>query len=279
MIFYLAFGEPMLGRKFYDVVEMIGQEPKWKLRITTNASMKFRKLVRTRVAREGRLYVNASFHPTQIGIEKFLKQLHYLRKHGIEAPVVYVMWPPHLGRFKSDFTRFDEHNYLVHVRRFAGEYKGKYYPRDYTDEERRFVASYCDDATIRYMLNEKPVLDRRTYAGMHFFIVDATGNVGYDSDCFNFYSKYRTMCGNVIQHHMFKPSLQPLLYPEGYQQGTVDGVSNWLETGYHQLEGNNILSFARQGGVYHTDTGVFYKNIDGDFLDKRTREQYHFPSI
>jgi hypothetical protein len=277
LIFYLAFGEPTLGEAFYDVVKMIESEPSWSLRITSNLSQDLERLLNTRLAKEGRLNINASFHPTQTKIEKFLKKLEILREHGIESPVVYVMWPPHFKRFEDDFKIFNSHNFLVHVRRFKGDYNGKHYPEAYTDSERQFVAKYCDDATIKYMLNEKPVFDRRTYSGLHFYIVDSTGNVGLDSDCFFFYSEFRTIFGNVIQDHMLKLPLEPQDYPEGCVEGTVDGVSNYLETGYHQLEGNNVIHFAKQGGVYRSDSGVHYKNLDTDFNDSRVRAEYYFP--
>ena len=279
LIFYLAFGEPTLGEAFYDVLKMIEEESKWSLRITTNLSQNLERLVNTRLAKEERLNINASFHPTQVSIKNFLDQALYLRKHYIEVPIVYVMWPPHLKRFESDFKIFNDHNFLVHVRRFKGIYKGKSYPKSYTDEERQFIARYCDDATIKYMLNEDQnvIYDRTTYSGFHFFIVDCTGNIGYDSDCFPFYTKYRTICGNILQSHMLRLPLEPIQYPKRYVQGTVDGVSNYLETGYHQLEGNNILSFAKQGGVYHTKNGIFYSNINKDFNNSRIRAEYYFP--
>jgi acyl-CoA thioesterase-1 len=277
LIFYLAFGEPTLGEAFYEVVNMIESEPKWSLRITTNLSQDFERLMNTRLAKEGRLNINASFHPTQISIEKFLKQLQFLRNHGVESPVVYVMWPPHLKRFEADFKLFFRNNFLVHIRRFKGNFKGKHYPEAYTDSERQFIARFCDDATIKYMLNEKTVLDRQTYSGLHFFIVDSTGNVGMDSDCFFFYSKFRTIYGNIIQDHMLKLPLEPPEYPEECIEGTVDGVSNYIETGYHQLEGNNVMHFAKQGGVYHNKNSVHYKNLKVDFNDSNIRANYYFP--
>ena len=277
LFFYLAFGEPMLGKAFYDVVSMIEQEPRWNLRMTTNLSQNLKKLLNTNLSKEGRIYINASFHPTQTTTEQFLKQLFYLREHDIESPVVYVMWPPHLKRFESDFKVFDKHNFLIHIRRFKGFYKGKFYPEAYNDEERQFIAKYCDDATIKYMLNEKPIFDRHNYSGLHFFIVDCTGNIGYDSDCFNFHTKYRTIFGNILQPHTLQVPLEPTPYPAGHVQGTVDGVSNYLEIDYHQLEDNNVLSFARQGGVYSTTDGIFYKNINKDFNNTKIRAEYYFP--
>ncbi|MFA5367025.1 MAG: GDSL-type esterase/lipase family protein [Dehalococcoidia bacterium] len=281
LVFYLAFGEPTIGTAFREVVNMIEAEPNWSLRITSNISewQALEWLANTRLAREGRLNINASFHPLNTDIEEFLQKILFLRQQGIEVPVIYVMYPPFLKRFEADFEVFNRHNFVVHIRRFRGNYKGKSYPRDYTDEERRFIARYCDDATIKYMLNEHvyPVFDRRTYSGLHFFIVDCTGNIGYDSDCFSLYSKYRTMFGNIVQYNTLRLPIEVTEYPLEAAQGTVDGITNYLETGYHQLEGNNVLHFARQGGVYNTGNGVFYKNMNTDFNDSRTRAWYCFP--
>ena len=277
LIFYLAFGEPTIGTHFYDVVDMIEKEPKWSLRITTNLSQNLEKLLNSRLARERRLFINASFHPHQTKIESFIRQMLVLRKYDIESPVIYVMWPPLLKQFEADFQVFDRYNFLVHVRRFQGAYNGKIYPKAYSDEERQFIARYCDDGTIKYMLNEKMIVDRHTYSGLHFFVVDCTGNIGYDSNCFDFHSKYRTLFGNIIQDYSLNFPGEPTLYPSHCTQGTVDGVSNYLEAGYRQLENNNVLSFARQGGVYHNGNSVHYKHRQTDFNDSRTRARYDFP--
>ena len=277
LIFYLSFGEPMIGNNFFDVVKMVAEEPSWKLRVTTNLSENLDRLMKTRLVKDGRMFINASFHPTQTTHEEFLQQLLLLRKHGIEAPVVYVMWPPHLKRFEADFEIFDKHRFVVHVRRFQGLYKGKLYPGAYSDEERKFIARYCDAGTIKYMLNQKPVLNRLTYSGFHFFIVDSTGNIGFDSNCFQMHTKYRTIFGNILQSHKLLFPLEPQPYPLGHIEGTVDGVSNLVEAGYHQLEDNNVLSFARQGGVYHVENGVNYAYKNVDFNNGQTRAKFYFP--
>lgn len=279
LIFYLAFGEPTIGSAFHDIVEMIGSEPNWSLRMTSNISVwdELKWLVNSRLAREGRLNINASFHPLSTTIEEFLQKILFLREHSIEVPVVYVMYPPFLKRFEKDFEIFNKHNFLIHVRRFAGWYKNKFYPDAYTEEERQFVAKYCDDATIKYMLNNYPLLNKLSYSGMDFIVVDNVGNVGYDSDYFPLYSKYRCIFGNILQEDNLQLLLEPGLYP-GEVEGTVDGVSNLLELGYRQLEKNNVISFARQGGVYHTNNSVVYENMNKDFNDSRIRAEYYFPA-
>jgi len=276
--FYISFGEPMIGKNFYEVIEMIGSEPNWELMMTSNVSQPLDRLVETRLAREGRLNVNTSFHPTETTIEEFLKKVIFLRDHGIESPVIYVMYPPFFERFKNDFMIFSKHNFIIHVRRYEGHYKGKNYPYAYTDEERQFIAHYSDDATIKYLLNNKLNFGELTYSGMYYIIVDNVGNIGWNSDYFPFYSIDRCRFGNILQNNICLLT-EPIPYPGHTCYGTIDGVANALELNYRELEGNHLLSYMRQGGVYHDIEGkVFYKNMNTDFNDKGIRLEYGFPS-
>ncbi|KPJ58697.1 MAG: hypothetical protein AMS15_07830 [Planctomycetes bacterium DG_23] len=273
LAFYLAHGEPMAGEKFYDVLDTVGDEPNWQLRMTSNISLPLEKLVKTRLAREKRLNVNASFHPTMTRIEDFLKQALFLRENEIEVPVIYVMWPPFFKRFQQDFRVFDKHRFLVHMRRFQGIYRRKLYPQAYTESQRQFMARYMDDATIKYMLSWESSLGKLTWSGVDFMIINNEGNVGYCDDL----RPESFSLGNIFDGRL-KCLPEPGPFPEhGVSDGTVDGVANFLELNYRQLTGNNVLSFARQGGVYHTSNGVFYKNLHTDFNDSRTRAKYRFP--
>ncbi len=272
--FYLAHGEPMIGENFYDVLEMVGNESNWEIRMTSNISISLNDLVKTRVAQEGRLNINASFHPYMVKREKFLDQALFLRKHGIEVPIIYVMYPPLLKRFEDDFKFFNAHNFLVHVRRFRGTHKGKVYPKAYTDEEQQFIAKYCDDATIKYMLFNEPSYGKQSWAGVDFVIVDNKGNVGYCDD----FRPNKHALGNIFKGN-FRRHTEPKPFPGRFtSDGTVDGVANFLELNYRQLTGNNVINFSRQGGVYHTPNGIYYKNMNVDFNDSRVRAEYHFPA-
>ena len=44
-------------------------------------------------------------------------------------------------------------------------------------------------------------------------------------------------------------------------------VANLVEVDYEQLTRNQVLSYARQGGVHHTGEGVHYEYRDFDFDD------------
>jgi hypothetical protein len=263
----------MVGKRWFDVVEMVGAVPNWEMRVISNISPSLTRLLNSRVAKEGRLNINASFHPTETKRDRFLRKLLQCREHGIEVPVVYTLWPPLFDRFEDDFQVFSKHGFLVHVRRFIGLYEGKKYPEDYTEKERKFLAKYCDDATIKYMLSNEPTDGKLTWTGVDFMILDNDGNVGYCDD----YRTKRYNFGNIFKGNVRLLS-EPKPFPRGkVSDGTVDGVANIYELGYMQLEGNHIRHFSRQGGVYHTPDGVFYKNMHTDFDDPRVRAEYRFP--
>jgi hypothetical protein len=59
--------------------------------------------------------------------------------------------------------------------------------------------------------------------------------------------------------------------------GTVDGVANIVSLNYRELEGNHIISYMKQGGVYRTGKNIFYKNFNTDFTNPKIRIEYNFP--
>lgn len=276
LVFYLAFGEPTYGEKFLEILDMVDSEQNWEMRLTSNVSFNQDKIVQSRSAREGRLNINASFHPVMISREDFLKKILFLRKYGIEVPIVYVAYPPYLKHFEEDIKFFGNHGFVVHVRRFIGKYKGKIYPNAYSEKELLLIAKYSDTGTIRFMLNQRINKGWLTFSGLHFFVIDNAGNVGYDVDAFQPYTWERGIFGNIHTGN-FRPALEPSAYP-GLREGTVDGVANLVNAGYKELENNNVLSFAKQGGVYKKDNGVIhYEHSNTDFSDPRLRGHYGFP--
>jgi len=276
VVFYLAFGEPTYGDKFPDVLKMVNSEANWELRMTSNVSYNQEMIAKSRTVQEGRLHINASYHPCMVERTEFLRRILFLREHEVEVPIVYVAYPKYLPHLEEDIQFFSQHGFVVHVRRFIGTYKGKQYPWAYTPEEIDLIVRYLDDGTIRYMLNQQVSHGKDTYSGLHFFVVDNAGNVGYDVDAFRPYSPLRAILGNIHTGN-FRPRLMPTPFP-GKWEGTVDGVANLLHAGYKELEENNVLSFARQGGVYKDMDGkVVYGNINRDFSNPKIRASYNFP--
>jgi hypothetical protein len=227
--------------------------------------------------RDGKLNINASFHPTMAKKEEFLKQLLVLREHGIEAPIIYVMYPPVFHKFKEFFEYFSKEGFLFHVRRYEGEFQGKYYPRDYKEEELLTIAAYEDDATIKYMLNDMPAFGEKTYGGMYYIIVDNVGNIGWNSDYHPHYSIDRCRFGNILQNNI-RLLWEPMPMPAHTPFGTVDGVANIVSLNYRELEGNHIASYMKQGGIYREGGNVIYKNLNVDFKNPKIRAKYNFPA-
>jgi organic radical activating enzyme len=277
IIFYLSFGEPTHGEGFSEVLEMISSDPNWVLHLTTNLSKPlvwWEKLVKKKIVKENRLFINASFHPSHAKKEEFLTKLLLLRQNGIESPIVYVMWPPYLSQFESHFQYFNEFNFLIHVRRFHGWFDKKCYPLEYSEKARRYIAKFADDGTIKYMLNDYfgNAHGKLSYAGSTYLLLDESGNIWESPDS-------RGKClGNIFQN-----SVQLYTSPQPYSGtiiGSVQGISSLIENNYPELEPNLVLSFAKETGVYHIPNGtVFYKNLTTDFNNSKIRKRLHFPGL
>jgi len=268
-VFYFSYGEPTIQPHFYEVLEMIGRHKNWEAKITTNLSVPLDKLMETKVAKENRLNINASFHPTQTTIDKFLKQLSVLRKNNIEPSVVYVMWPPQIDDLEKKYMPiFRKHGYVVHIRAFRGLYKGKKYPGAYTEEEWIKTAKYMDEANLKYMLGEVNALGRRSCIGMNHILIDNFGNVEM-CDSYVGDGHY----GNIF-NDSFKLDLEPKPFPGPVPLAAVDDIADYVELGYRDLIGNNVLSYAKQGGVYKDEKGkIHYPYEHVNFRDKKTREK------
>jgi organic radical activating enzyme len=277
IVFYLSFGEPTLGKGFEDVFNMISSEPNWSLHITTNLSkplLWWENIVKDKLVKENRFYVNASFHPSHANKLEFLTKLLLLRENGIECPIVYVMWPPYLTQFESHFQYFNSYNFLIHVRRFHGWHDRKCYPLEYSEKERQYIARYADDGTIKYMLNDLfgNVHGKLSFAGSTYLLLDDSGNIWESPDS-------RGKCLGNIFHDNVQLYTSPHPF-SGTVAGSVQGVSSLIENNYPELRPNFVLSFSKEGGVYHSNDGkVIYSNLHTNFNEKKIRRRLHFPGL
>jgi lysophospholipase L1-like esterase/MoaA/NifB/PqqE/SkfB family radical SAM enzyme len=274
LVFYFGHGEPMVGKEWFSLVEMIGREPNWEMRAITNLSPKLDRLLSSPVAREGRLNLNGSFHPTEITKEKFLEKLIQCRDAGIEVPVVYTVWPPFFERIRQDIEFFHKHGFLVHLRRFRGMHEGRLYPEEYDESQRRYLARHMDEASAMFMLPNEPTDGYLTWTGVDFFIVDHQGNFGYCDD----YDTSSHSFGNVFEGN-FTPFFRPKPFPRvNVSDGTVDNIANLVELDYPQLQGNHISDYSRHGGVCKSDGSFHFRNANCDFDDSQKRAEFRFPA-
>jgi len=256
LVFYFSFGEPMASLGFYEILEMIGSESRWEAHITTNLSMPLDRLLRTRLLKENRFHLNASFHPTETDIAPFTEKLLSLRKHGTEASVIYVMYPTQIFPFIKYFSVFNKLGFFVHVRRFRGNYNGLKYPQAYTSEERQFITQFCDSLTVKYMLNDMEcnpgeTSQKLSNAGMNYFMLDHEGNIWLSPDY-----KGTHPLWNIFKDR-FKPYSRYIPYG-GSMLGSVNIIASLKETRMRQLEGNFTWFFAQQGGCYRDEAGKLH---------------------
>ncbi len=260
VVFYLSYGEPTIASKFYDVLEMIGRHPNWEGKITTNLSLPLEKLLNTKVAQDHRLNINASFHPTQIDIDTFLKQCQKLREHNIEPSIIYVMYPPQIDDFENVYMPiFRKEKYLVHIRAFRGLYKGKKYPAAYTFDEWKKTARYMDTANLKYQLGEVNGLGRLSLLGCSHILVD---NLGRIEMCDSYVGDYHY--GNLFDQKI-NLDLSPQPFPGLVPLAAVDDIADYVELEYLDLTGNNVISYMEQGGVKKDSDGLItypYENTD-----------------
>lgn len=272
LVFYCAHGEPTFGNDFNELCDMVVRNEKWSLRVTSNIDTEFMSRAEHPIFETGRLYANASYHKTQTSRDKFLENLLHLRSKNIECPVVYVAHPKDSDTWEDDINFFRNNNFVVHLRRLQGEYKGKKYPWAYTSTELDTFLKYTDSGTIKYMLNSRSNRGDVSFTGFDFFIVDNVGNAGHDSNAFKERTLNRARLGNILTGS-FRPNPCPSSFPGEYAS-TVDGVANIYVNGYKQLRQNNVVHFMEQGDVWHRGNSIEYGNVDRDFNSPKVRADY-----
>jgi len=251
----------MAADSFKDVIRMIESEPRWKVVILTNLSRDITSILNMRITREKRLFMVASFHPSMIKSHEFLEKILEARRHGVEIPVVYVMWPPQIHKFSTEyFPMFQQHHILVHVRRYRGDFKKRHYPESYTWDEIKLMGRYMDDLTIKYMLCDKTSSGKESYAGMSYLGIGNTGDMWVCPD----WAGDDLNMGNIIEGNAH-PNTGPMILRGDFSDGTTDGIANLLETDMDELDDNHIMSFCRQVAFRLEGKHIQYPNYTTNF--------------
>jgi len=141
-------GEPSVYPGFIDIVSAVAE--KHSVDITTNLSFDVKEFVKK--VTPGNVAVSASFHSEFNDIHDFLERVLYLHNNGIISTICYVAYPPHLDRLQHYKSVVEEKNIMFKFLPFTGEYNGKKYPEEYTDEEKALMedtAHAAKDETAR----------------------------------------------------------------------------------------------------------------------------------
>jgi MoaA/NifB/PqqE/SkfB family radical SAM enzyme len=169
-------GEPLVYPKFVEICRRIAEEH-W-LYLDTNMSLPIDELVAA-VPAEKVEHVYAALHVAeriQRGkVDVFINNAMLLQSHGWPFTINYVMYPPLIGQFESDYEFFATLGIPIEPKSFKGRYDGKKYPESYTEAERELIREYAPgDSYTREVPN---YLGRRCNAGYRLVRVLEDGSM------------------------------------------------------------------------------------------------------
>jgi hypothetical protein len=188
------------------------------------------------------------------------------------------MYPKQIKHFSEYFSIFHENKYFIHVRRFRGKYNGKVYPQAYSNDDRCFIARYCDKLTIKYMLNDfeenhQITASKLSYAGMNYMMLDEKGEIWPSPDYRSNKSLGNIFDGSLIRNYRYKPY-------GGSIVGSVNIIASLKEAEMKQLENNHTWCFAQQGGFKRNINGMIeYPFMKESFKDQELLDELNWPLL
>jgi len=197
--FVFSYGEAFGSKGFYDCVDLIGRHPNWRLCIVTNLSYDPERLILSRLGREKRVFISASWHP--LGVkdrfvewEKFKKHLLLLKAASIPVHVHYVWYKPQIQWWPQYFMWLDKNDFRASVRRvikFSSGFKvpvvnkhvgSKFVLSDYTKVEKEYLLASTCPKVIEYGLKLSSPKGQFCSAGQDMILVKHDGDVGLCAD-------------------------------------------------------------------------------------------------
>jgi len=116
-----------------------------------------------------RLAVAAALHPRgETDLDGYVARLKATRAAGVHIHPMLIGHPLNIPKIERYRDLFTEHGFKFTVRPFRGPYEDKFYPRDYTDAERRAVGILRDEkkksATVPW--NKRMIIPSRDFYGI-----------------------------------------------------------------------------------------------------------------
>lgn len=179
---YMTGGEPLLYPDFVELARKITR--RHYISVSTNLSTP-NVYELAEAVDSGRIYrINASVHiqeqeKIKDGVKEYLRKFLHFQERGFNIHLVYLTYPPLLGRIEEDVKRFrGEGVKQIKIKMFQGKYEGRHYPRDYSNEEREFIKGLgLDNYEQEILACRVSFLGRKCRAGHRAFNMDMWGNV------------------------------------------------------------------------------------------------------
>ena len=179
---HMTGGEPLLYPRFVELASLLAD--KHQLSINTNLSTDNVNDFVSSVLVRGVYVINATAHIQEQekrgeGLRRFIERAVFLQDKGFRIRVMYIAYPPLLGRMTADMEMFVAAGITeCAVKVFRGWLDGKLYPGAYTPEQKALIRSHAPS------LKEQAILDgrisfqgHRCMAGHRAFYMDIAGNL------------------------------------------------------------------------------------------------------
>lgn len=167
-------GEPFLYPNFIELIEALSK--KYTIKITTNISGDIDTFARK--INPERVCLDMNFHPLEAKLEPFIRKVLVLKKRGFSGGVCYLAYPPQMEKINYFKEKFEKEGINFALAAYWGEYGGKNYPQDYTDEDKEFIAPFLGDPDrIKYHLNKKKTKGKLCRSGYIYASIKANGVV------------------------------------------------------------------------------------------------------
>jgi len=209
-LIYMTGGEPLLYPDFVNLASALSRNH--YLSMSTNLSTSNAFDLADSVKPERFYNIRANVHITErekanAGLSEFLRRFLHFQTLGFDIRLVYVAYPPLLGRIEKDLESFREKGVKkIELKIFQGKFEGKRYPRDYTGRERDFlIKAGLSDYEKHILESRVSFLGKICRAGIHGFSMDPAGRV---TRCNTFAENY----GNLFDG-TFQPAKSPRRCP------------------------------------------------------------------
>lgn len=222
-----SYGEALISKGFYDCVDMIGRHPTWTLNIISNFMADPTRLLTSKLVKDGRLFVTASWHPE--GIDDPAQAWEVFKAHILQAsaagvPIhIMMVWMPYvIERFPAYFDWFDAHDFRVSVRRFVVDrflntvpfvrrlpwVGGTYTLAKYSKDEMKFLLASTSPKVTKYAINLANCRGKSCSAGKDMILIKHNGTATICAGCV----AKRHEIGNIF-HPNFKLNTENLRCP------------------------------------------------------------------